>query len=60
MVMGSGSILLNQKLQNGLQGSDKKKSIIVVSYDSKSRQKLDSSISHIINALNLITYINAL
>ena len=45
-VMGSGSILLNRKPQNGFQGSEKKKHVIVVSEDTKSikyRQKNDSS-----------------
>ena len=35
-VMGSGSILLNRKPQNGFQGSEKKKHLIVVSEDTKS------------------------
>ena len=40
MVRGSESILLNRKPLNGFQGSAKKKNIIVVSYDTKSIQKL--------------------
>ena len=35
-VMGSGSILLNQKPKNGFQGSEKKKNAIVVLEDTKS------------------------
>ena len=34
--MGSGSTLLNLKRKNGLQGSEKKKHVIVVSEDTKS------------------------
>ena len=34
--MGSGSIWLNRKPQNGFQGSEKKKHVIVVSEDTKS------------------------
>ena len=35
-VIGSGSILLNQKPQNGFQVSEKKEHVIVVSEDTKS------------------------
>ena len=63
-IMGSGSILLNQKPKNGFQWSEKKRNTSL-SYQktpnwSNKDKKIDSSkkFSHNYSALNLITYVD--
>ena len=60
-VIGSGSILLNRKPQNGFQGSEKRNTSL--SYQktpnpsNKDKKLIPARNFHITSALNLITYV---
>ena len=60
-VMDSGSILLNQKPQNGFQGSEKRNTSLsyqkTPNRSNRDKKLIPARNSHITSALNLITYV---
>ena len=60
-VMGSGSILLNQKPQNGFQGTEKRNTSLsyqkTPNRSNKDKTLIPARNSHITSALNLINYV---